>query len=164
VAQGLAFGAQIPVVAVDSLMLVAEDARLALSLADHTPLWVAMDARMDEAYAACYLHDGTRWQVVDAPALYTLDALAARWRGHAPVAVAGSAVRAFAGRLPFGAAITQAVVHDRAGALLRLALRRHADGAAVDAAHARPIYLRDKVALTVAERDAARAATDGAHG
>jgi tRNA threonylcarbamoyladenosine biosynthesis protein TsaB len=164
VAQGLAFGARIPVVAVDSLMLVAEDARLALPLGERATLWVAMDARMDEAYAACYRHDGARWQVIDAAALYTLEALAARWRAQPPRAVAGSAVQAFAGRLPFGAAITQAATHDRAAALLRVALQRHADGAAVDAAHAMPLYLRDKVALTTAERDAARAATGGRRG
>jgi len=68
VAQGLAFGAGIPVVAVDSLMLVAEDARAVLSSEQHAVrsseqhavlsseqhalLWVAMDARMDEVYAA----------------------------------------------------------------------------------------------------------------
>jgi tRNA threonylcarbamoyladenosine biosynthesis protein TsaB len=156
VAQGLAFGARIPVLAVDSLMLVAEDARLALALGNQ-PLWVAMDARMDEVYAACYRHDGTRWHVVAAPALYALDALAARWRAQPPQAVAGSAVRAFADRLPFGAATTRADVDDRAAALLRLALQHHADGAAVDATHAMPLYLRDKVALTTAERDAARA-------
>jgi tRNA threonylcarbamoyladenosine biosynthesis protein TsaB len=163
VAQGLAFGARIPVLAVDSLMLVAEDAR---SVLPHgaDPLWVAMDARMDEAYAACYRHDGTRWQVIDAPALYTLDALAARWRARPPQAVAGSAVRAFAGRLPFGDAVTRADVENRAAALLRLALQRHVDGAAVDAAHAMPLYLRDKVALTTAERDAARAASGARRG
>jgi tRNA threonylcarbamoyladenosine biosynthesis protein TsaB len=164
VAQGVAFGVRVPVVAVDTLMLVAEDARLALSLGAHTSLWVAMDARMDEVYAACYAHDGMRWQVIDAPALYTLDALAARWRMQSPTAVVGSAVQAFAGRLPFGAAMTQATVHDRADALLRLALLQHADGATVDAAHAMPLYLRDKVALTTAERDAARAAADASRG
>jgi tRNA threonylcarbamoyladenosine biosynthesis protein TsaB len=164
VAQGLAFGARVPVVAVDSLMLVAEDARLALSLAERTSLWVAMDARMDEVYAARYTHDGMRWHVIDAPALYTLDALAARWRLQPPLVVVGSAVQAFAGRLPFGAAVTQATVHDRAGALLRLALQRHADGTTVDAAHAMPLYLRDKVALTTAERDAARAGAESSRG
>lgn len=164
VAQGLAFGANLPVVAVDSLMLVAEDARQVLSPARGTPLWVAVDARMDEVYAACYAHDGTRWQVIGAPALYTLDALAARWRARAPAVVAGSAVQAFAGRLPFGAALTQASVHDRAGALLRLALQHHADGATVEAARAMPIYLRDKVALTSAERDAVRDAGRAASG
>jgi tRNA threonylcarbamoyladenosine biosynthesis protein TsaB len=163
VAQGLAFGARIPVVAVDSLMLMAEDARTALSHGEDA-LWVAMDARMDEVYAGCYRHDGTRWQVIDAPALYTLDALAARWRAQPPQAVAGSAVRAFGDRLPFGRAITRADAADRAGALLRVALRRHADGAAVAAAHAMPLYLRDKVALTTAERDAVRAATGARRG
>ena len=142
VAQGLGFGARIPVVAVVSLMVVAEDARLALPLAERATLWVAMDARMDEVYAACYRHDGARWQVIDAPALYTLDALAARWHAQAPQVVAGSAVQAFAGRLPFGAAITQAGTRERAAALLRLALQHHADGATVDAAHAMPLIRR----------------------
>jgi tRNA threonylcarbamoyladenosine biosynthesis protein TsaB len=164
VAQGLAFGARIPVVPVDSLMLVGEDARPLLSSGAQAPLWVAMDARMDEVYAGCYRHDGTRWQVLDAPALYTLDALAARWRAQPPSTVVGNAVHAFAGRLPFGAAVTQATAHDRAGALLRLALLQHANGAAVDAAHAMPLYLRDKVALTTAEREAARAVAHAARG
>jgi tRNA threonylcarbamoyladenosine biosynthesis protein TsaB len=163
VAQGLAFGARIPVLAVDSLMLVAEDARRAVSHGADA-LWVAIDARMDEVYAACYRRDGTRWQVIDAPALYTLEALAARWRAQPPHAVAGSAVRAFAGRLPFGNAITRADTDDRAAALLRLAQHLHRDGAGVDAAHAMPLYLRDKVALTTAERDAARAATGARRG
>jgi len=163
VAQGLAFGARIPVIAVDSLMVVAEDARAALTHAGDV-LWVAMDARMDEVYAACYRHDRTRWRVIDAPALYTLEALAARWRAQPPHAVAGSAVQAFAGRLPFGPAITRTSTDDRAAALLRLALQHHADGAWVDAAHAMPLYLRDKVALTTAERDAARAATGARRG
>jgi tRNA threonylcarbamoyladenosine biosynthesis protein TsaB len=135
-----------------------------LPIADGTALWVAMDARMDEVYAACYRHDGARWQVIETPALYTLDALAARWRAQAPQAVAGSALQAFAGRLPLAQAITLDTTHDRAGALLRLALQRHRDGAWVSAAQATPLYLRDKVALTTAERDAARAAAQLARG
>lgn len=164
VAQGLAFGAGIPVIAVDSLMQVAEDAHHASGLGGAEPLWVAMDARMDEVYAAAYRRDGVRWQVVAAPALYTLDALAARWRAQPPGAVAGSALQAFADRLPFGSARTQPSVHDRAAALLRLALQLQADGAGVAAAQAAPLYLRDKVALTTAERQAARAATEAPGG
>jgi tRNA threonylcarbamoyladenosine biosynthesis protein TsaB len=163
VAQGLAFGARIPVLAVDSLMLVAEDTRLALPQGEEA-LWVAMDARMDEVYAARYMLDASRWRVEAAPALYTLEALAARWRAEPPGAVAGSAVQAFAGRLPFGAAITQPQIDDRAAALLELALQHHADGAFVAAAEALPLYLRDKVALTTAERAVARAAADAARG
>ena len=164
VAQGLAFGARIPVVAVDSLMLVAEDARVALSPDALTALWVAMDARMDEVYAARYRLHADRWQALEVPALYALDALAARWHAEPPSAVVGSAVQAFAQRLPFGTAFTQAAVRDRAGALLRLALQRHADGATVEPAQAMPLYLRDKVALTSAERDAARAKPEPSRG
>jgi tRNA threonylcarbamoyladenosine biosynthesis protein TsaB len=160
VAQGLAFGAGIPVIAVDSLMLVAEGARGWLRQHGHSALWVAMDARMDEVYAARYVLEGPRWRVAVAPALYTLEALAARWRDAPPDAVAGSAVQPFAHRLPFGAAITQPHSDDRAAALLELALQHHADGQCVAAADALPLYLRDKVAMTTAERAAARAASD----
>jgi tRNA threonylcarbamoyladenosine biosynthesis protein TsaB len=164
VAQGLAFGAGIPVVAVDSLMLVAEDARALLQGADRRAVWVAMDARMDEVYAALYAPDAMRWRIEAAPAIYTLEALAARWRAHPPDVVVGTGVQAFAERLPLGAAITQAHTDDRAAALLRLALQLHADGLGVDAAQAMPLYLRDKVALTTAEREAARAGTGAARG
>ena len=164
VAQGLAFGAGIPVLAVDSLMLVAQGARAWLQHCGQRALWVAMDARMDEVYAACYVLDGERWHVDGAPALYTLEALAARWLARPPEAVAGSAVQAFAGRLPFGAAITQAHIEDRAAALLELAFQQHADGASVEAAQAMPLYLRDKVALTTAERAAARPTPGPARG
>jgi len=164
VAQGLAFGAGIPVVAVDSLMLVAEDARDWMQHNDLPALWVAMDARMDEVYAARYALDGTRWRIEAAPALYTLEALAMRWLQQPPEAVVGTGVQAFADRLPFGAAFTRAHTEDRAAALLRLALQLHADGIGVDAAQAMPLYLRDKVALTTAEREAARAALGAARG
>ena len=49
VAQGLAWGAGRPVLPLDSLLVVAEDARAQLGLARADELWVAMDARMDEA-------------------------------------------------------------------------------------------------------------------
>jgi tRNA threonylcarbamoyladenosine biosynthesis protein TsaB len=165
VAQGLAFGAGIPVVAVDSLMLVAEDARDLLQRFDQRAVWVAMDARMDEVYAARYLLEGARWRIDLGPALYTLEALAQRWAVHPPAVAVGTAAQAFADRLPFGAAVTRAEADDRAAALLRLALQLHADGLRVDAAQALPLYLRDKVALTTAERDAVRAAAmDAARG
>jgi tRNA threonylcarbamoyladenosine biosynthesis protein TsaB len=164
VAQGLAFGAGISVVAVDSLMLVAEDARDWMQHNDLPALWVAMDARMDELYAARYALDGTRWRIEAAPALYTLEALAMRWLQQPPEAVVGTGVQAFADRLPFGAAFTRADTENRAAALLRLALQLHADGIGVDAAQAMPLYLRDKVALTTAEREAARAALGAARG
>src|SRR5215510_4487123 len=104
VAQGLAFGIGKPVLAIDSLMIVAEAARQRHAT-DGNDLWVAMDARMDEAYAARYRFDGARWQVLVAPGLYTLPALAAQWEATPPPIVAGNAPAVFGARLPLGRAL-----------------------------------------------------------
>jgi tRNA threonylcarbamoyladenosine biosynthesis protein TsaB len=149
VAQGLAFGLERPVLPLDSLALVAEDAGWR-----DIPLWVAMDARMDEVYAAAYRWAGHGWATDEAPALYTVPALAARWSARPPEGVAGSALAAFGDRLPVGTARRQPLPHARAAALLRLARQAWARGGAVDPALALPVYVRDKVALTSAERAA----------
>ena len=147
VAQGLAFGIGRPVLAVDSLMLVAEDAR-AQGAGDD--LWVAMDARIGEIYAAHYRHDGGTWQVLDAPALYAPAALAAHW--GEPVAVAGTALTEYAEALgPVRDAWPR--TRSRAAALGALALAAWERGETRDAAEALPVYVRDKVALTTAERE-----------
>ncbi|MFZ2987302.1 tRNA (adenosine(37)-N6)-threonylcarbamoyltransferase complex dimerization subunit type 1 TsaB [Ideonella sp.] len=163
VAQGLAFGADKPLLPIDSLLLVAEDARLQAeqagsALADSV-FWVAMDARMDEIYAAAYRQAAGTWQVVQAPALYTLEALLARWQDLPPAHVAGSALAAFGDRLGLAPALPcWPDAQDRAGALLRLASAAWQHGATVTVDEALPVYLRDKVALTTAEREAAKAA------
>ena len=166
VAQGLAFGIGCPVLPIDSLMIVAEDARaqaLGTEASEPFDVWVAMDARMDEAYAAAYRHDGRTWRTREAPALYDLATLGARWQAeNGPSQVAGSAIEAFADRLPWGPARRWPRSADRAGALLRLACAAWAAGRGVPAEEALPVYLRDKVALTTAERAAARAAKPGA--
>jgi len=155
VAQGLAFGAGKPVVPVDSLLIVAEDARCQAEAAG-TPLtgaiWVAMDARMDEIYAARYRWDGAHWETLNEPALYAPDALRARW--GQPDAAAGNALEVFAAVL---GTVTPSWPHtqSRAAALGRLAEQAWQQGLRLDAAEAQPIYVRDKVALTTAERLAA---------
>jgi tRNA threonylcarbamoyladenosine biosynthesis protein TsaB len=163
VAQGLAFGIGCPVLPIDSLLIVAEDARAQALGADGSEpfdVWVAMDARMDEVYAAAYRHDGRAWQVRHAPALYDLAALVAQWQAEGgPAQVAGSAIEAFADRLPWGSARRWPRCADRASALLRLACAAWVAGRGVPAGRALPVYLRDKVALTTAERAAARAAS-----
>ena len=125
VAQGLAFGIGCPVLPIDSLLIVAEDARQQAQAGEASApfeIWVAMDARMDEAYAGAYRHDGQRWQVRQAPALYDLPSLAAQWpAASGPAQLAGSAIEAFPGRLPWGAAHLWPRTEDRAAALLRLA-------------------------------------------
>lgn len=160
VAQGLAFAHATPVLPIDSLLIVAEDARAQAAAAGETgdgPWWVAMDARMDEVYAAAYLHDAGGWTVAVAPQLWTLPALAAAWQAAPPPRVAGSAIDAFADRLPWGDARRWPACASRATALLRLAEAAWAAGAALPADAALPLYLRDKVAQTTAERAAAAA-------
>jgi len=165
VAQGLAFGQGLPVVPVDSLALVAEDAARQLGAVDAATVWVAMDARMDEVYAGCYRDDGVHgWRAVGAPALTTPDALNARWRDAPPLLVAGSALAAFGPRLHTGAARCVPIEHGRAAALGWLAATGLTRGDAVAADQALPVYLRDKVAQTTVEREAARALRDAAPG
>ena len=156
VVQGLAFGASKPVLAIDSLMIVAEDARQQAA-ASGTPLdgliWVAMDARIGEIYAGAYRFDGAAWLTVDAPALYSPVALVSHWQS--PAAVAGSALLVFADQLGTPARRWPTSV-SRAAAMAVLAEQAWARGEAMDAATALPVYVRDKVAQTTAERLAAR--------
>ena len=167
VAQGLAFASDTPVLAIDSLLIVADDARHqavaqgAAPAEPPGPWWVAMDARMDEVYAACYQHGADGWQVQVPPQLWTLAALSAAWLASPPVQVAGSAITVFADRLPWGHAHTWPRCSNRAAALGRLAQAAWAQGKALNADQALPVYLRDKVALTTAERAALRQAADG---
>ena len=165
VAQGLAWGQGIPVVPVDSLAIVAEDAARHAGLAAGAVVWVAMDARMDEIYAGCYRDGGDAgWQPVVAPSLTTPEALHAVWREAPPGFVAGSALAAFGERLDTGVAQRAPQEHGRAAALGWLAAAGFARGDGVPADQALPVYLRDKVAQTTAEREATKALRDAAAG
>jgi len=151
VAQGLAFGAGIPVLPVDTLLAVAEEAR-----ARHgaTRVLALLDARMDEVYHAAYAWDGKRWQpegelAVDKPEAVTPPP-GPNW------VLAGNAFAAYGERLPAGLARVE--VLPTAEALLRLAPALLAAGEAVPAAQAMPRYIRDKVAQTTEERAALKAA------
>ena len=155
VAQGLALGAALPVLPLDSLMIVAEGVRLAQPGVP-ADIDVVMDARMGEVYTGRYHWDGACWLATRAPALSSLDTLHAVWALQPPHCVAGSALPAFGEQLCSGDALRFAADIDRAAALMRLAQQGWRDGSGVDAADALPLYLRDKVALTVAERAARR--------
>ncbi len=158
VAQGLAFGVNKPVLPIDTLLAVAEDARGLSACAVIDDVWVTMDARMDEIYAAQALFEAGCWRLTTAPMLCTPQALNARWRTAPPRAVAGSALAAFGDRLEAGTALRLPQALPRARAMLPLARALWAQGGAVEAAQALPLYLRDKVALTTSERTAERAA------
>jgi len=155
VAQGLAFGAGKPVLPIDSLLVVAEAAR---GGAATFRTWAAIDARMDQIYAAEYRFADGRWTTLAAPMLVDAVELGRRWREAPPEAVAGDALVMFGARLDTGAARRFPEARTEADALLALALAAWRDGAGVDAAEALPLYVRDKVAQTTRERETARAA------
>ena len=150
VAQGLAFGAGLPVLPIDSLMIVAEDARRQAGAGAADEVGVAMDARMGELYAARYRHTGRGWAVTMEPRLCDPAALVEAWRADPPALLAGNGAATLT-PLMAGAQVL-AETRDRAAALLALAEASFAAGGGVDAGAALPIYLRDKVALTSAER------------
>ena len=79
-----------------------------------------------------------------------------------PAVVAGSALGAFGDRLQTGAARRVPTEHGRAAALGWVAAAGLARGDGVAADQALPVYLRDKVAQTTAEREAAKALRDAA--
>ena len=167
VAQGLGFGLGCPLLAIDSLLIVAEDARAqmaeqtALQQGDIFDVVVAVDARMEQAYVGHYActpdSNGPSWQTLRPPALLDLQALREMtdqalhtpkkgWR-------AGSAWQAFgerAGSEPGASQFDSEL--DRAAALGRLAGWAWQHGPKLDPADALPSYLRDKVALTTQER------------
>ncbi len=148
VAQGLALGAGVPVLPVETLMAVAEDARERSGAADVLAL---LDARMDEVYAARYRFDGVLWQregEIRLCAPGNVDA-------SAPC-LAGNAFGPYGDRLPAAPARIEAL--PTAAALLRLAPALLAQGLGRPAEQALPLYVRDKVAQTTIEREAARAA------
>jgi tRNA threonylcarbamoyladenosine biosynthesis protein TsaB len=147
VAQGLAFGAGVPVLPVDSLLAVAEEARHQQGLPAHFRVLAVLDARMDEVYAAYYEFNSELYIQVNGYNLISPEKLAVQdgW------ALAGNAFGAYGSRLPAGKA---GPIHalPTASAMLRLAPALLAAGRAVPADQALPVYIRDKVAQTTQER------------
>ncbi len=180
VAQGLAFGANVPVLPVDTLLAVAEEARWLQELAGKTQadktqagksqagksqagedltVLTLLDARMDEVYSAAY-----RWQAAPLAGWQALSPLKVgapeqvEWPQAAPVLLAGNAFAAYGDRLPAG---ERCPALPTAAALLRLAPALWAQGQAVPAEQAMPLYIRDKVAHTTAEREVLKAQAAG---
>jgi tRNA threonylcarbamoyladenosine biosynthesis protein TsaB len=149
VAQGLALGADLPVLPIETLMAVAEEARSSTGAADVLAL---LDARMGEVYVARYTHDGRRWQRTGPVLLAVPEAVVV----PAGAVLAGNVFHLYSERLPAGHRRAEAL--PTAAALLRLAPALIADGEGLPADQALPLYVRDKVAQTTAEREAVRAA------
>ena len=149
IAQGLALGASRPVVPVATLEALAQQAFRRHAA---TRVCACLDARMSEVYVGTYEREGDRWREVQSPAVLKPDDVTlppGEWFG------AGEGFAAYpdlAQRLALRA--VDAILTPSASAIIELAVPRLAAGEAVDAAHALPLYVRHRVALTSAERAA----------
>jgi tRNA threonylcarbamoyladenosine biosynthesis protein TsaB len=154
VAQGLAAAIGKPVVPVSSL------AALAASIpadAPSVPVLAVLDARMGEIYAGWFDSADGMPTLLTPESIGTADTLV-KPTGLTRYAALGSGLRehvdAIAAALGEPAAAFPDLV-PTAAAVARIAARR-LPGAGVSAAEVEPVYLRNKVALTTAEREAAR--------
>jgi len=150
VAQGLAFGAGLRVLPIDTLLALAENAR---HTSGRLRIAAALDARMDEMYVARYDFASAGAAPDAEPELVSPDhfQLDPGW------ALAGNVMTPYAQRLQGIGAADFIAALPTAAAMLRLAPAMLAAGHAVDAAGALPRYIRDKVAKTTSERAAERA-------
>ena len=171
IAQGLAFGAALPVVPVVTLAAMAlacrqrsgadeaaNEAANEVATAVTTDVLAVLDARMGEVYWAHYAVDaGGGCQILVAPTL----SAPAEVRLSGAMVAGGNGLAAYPDAFEGWACAMRPDIMPHAieiGQLARIAFRA---GAVLSAAQAQPLYLRNKIAYTSAERQAMRAAQDG---
>ncbi|TKF34447.1 tRNA (adenosine(37)-N6)-threonylcarbamoyltransferase complex dimerization subunit type 1 TsaB [Enterovibrio norvegicus] len=152
IAQGLAFGADIPMVGISTMAAMAQQA---YRCNQSTQVLSAIDARMNEIYFGGYQRlDNGDWETVHAEAVLPPEMLAAQLSENAAIsaenawAIAGTGWPAYpdlASQLHLS--VTESgVLYPESEDMLILAHHALLRGEVVDAEHASPVYLRDTVA------------------
>lgn len=158
VAQGLALGTGLRLLPIDSLSLVAQAARAEQPQVQR--VLVTLDARMGQVYWGALQWQGDHWQAVQDVAVSDPQAVhwPLGWQAGDDTVVAGSWVS------PDAQSRTQVLgphpwrpLRPNAQAMLALAPGAWQRGLAVAPEDAAPLYVRNKVAQTTAEREAQRA-------
>lgn len=148
IVQGLAFGADLPILPIVSLQAIAEAARHVVGTQDTRDFVSVLDARMGEVYWAHYRYQAQGWQQVTLPVLASSEQVFAYANLHAEVLVLGNGVT-------LAAEDTKNIILKQmphAEQIARLGMLDYALGKQLDAPQAQPLYLRNKIALTTAER------------
>lgn len=156
VVQGLALGAKLKVLPVDTLLAVALQGRLLAQQRglDARCILAALDARMGEVYANCYDLDSNPLSIHEGELLKKPENLMHGWQAE-PTLLAGNTRPILDALLPAAAlALPYVDCLPSARALLQWAPSGMAAGGLVEAEAALPLYIRNKVALTTAEREA----------
>lgn len=158
VAKGLGLARDLPAVGVSSLAMLAQSA---IDGGADTVL-SCIDARMGEVYFGAFHAGPDRLALAIAPervcppATVSLQPPPANWAGVG--SGWGSYAEILKTALAFPPASLEPAALPRAGAALKLALPRFAAGKAAPVDDLAPAYLRDRVALTLAEQTIARQA------
>lgn len=148
VVQGMAYALDRKVAPVGTLEALAEQS-------DADKVITALDARMGETYFAAWQREGQGWQAIVPPCLAT-PATLPKLDGNDWTGIGSAFDRHDYVRQHFAANIRN-VMSDRfphARDIAAVALRIFARDGAVTADQAMPLYIRDKVALTIEERKA----------
>ncbi|MBK8286734.1 MAG: tRNA (adenosine(37)-N6)-threonylcarbamoyltransferase complex dimerization subunit type 1 TsaB [Ahniella sp.] len=157
-AQGMALALDRPVLPISSLAALAQEALPRVPAG--TPILAAIDARMGEVYAGVYRSDGMGLaRLFGDEAVGPAANVPLPFMAGSPYAIVGTGWAAFREpiELRLGAPIlADATRYPRALAVLQLALPRYQQGLGLDPDQLVPSYLRDKIALTEAERSAQR--------
>ncbi len=148
VAQGLAFGANLPVVGVNVLMALAEASGAERVIA-------ASDARMGEVYHAAYIRKDGDWTEMCVAGVYKPQNVPPV-EGDDWVGV-GTAWKVYDEilREQYQQQVSKTLpeMTPKAAAIMHLAMPIFERGEAVSASEAKPIYIRNRVALTSKERE-----------
>lgn len=148
-AQGLAFGAQLPVIPIVTLLAMAEAAR-SLHHAQH--VMPVLDARMGEVYWAEYSWDDAsenEWKIFSPPALSAPSDVVIQ----ANAIVCGNGLTAYAKDFNhLDSMPSQVDIMPHAAQIAHLAARAWLRREYEHPRDASPLYLRNKVALTTNER------------
>jgi tRNA threonylcarbamoyladenosine biosynthesis protein TsaB len=150
VAQGLAFGAGLPTVPVSTL----EALGLQALQGSGQPVMACLDARMGEAYWGCLAADTLQGVVFAAAARVESPQQVRLPEGqpHTGIGRGFAAYPALAALPGLDLPPANALALPRARDFAHLGSLRLRQGGGVDPAQLQPLYLRDKVALTEAER------------
>ncbi len=147
VAQGLAFGADLPVIGISTLEATAEESGASRAL-------VALDARMHEVYYSAFEKRADRWMTVLPEKCVAPDEVDLPPGDGWLACGSGFAVYAerIQPRLKGSLSRIAPDVRPSAHAVAVLAAPRLKAGEGMDASQATPHYIRDKIALTTAEQ------------
>lgn len=147
IAQGLALGADVPVVPVGTLLALAHAGEAARVVA-------CLDARMGEIYHAAYERRDEGWREVIAPSVCRADRAPALGDGDWYGAGSGFATygRELAQRYGALLCAVDPEAHPHASAIAELAVPQLKAGQGLAAEQAVPLYIRDRVALKMHEQ------------